>query len=594
MAEVVVDKLITKFLFDVDGAALDRLQTRMGNVRSKLNQFSTSLSRLGLVGVGALALIAKKSFAASKSFQNFSAILGASRDTMEELKNLGIQIGSNLPLMTSDIFNAGAALARAGKTVEEIKMLWEPVALLSVASPGVNVEDAADAIRLITDLWGLKTKEQINKVVNQLVLTGMITPGSVRGIVDALPQLAASSAVLGVKPEHLFAAIGQGTAGGAEATEVATLMGNIYKNLGRIFNAADRKQAGENAGRGAGLIPMIRQLVGGKDDEEAISIAKSLLNDTERKYGFMASLFKLLNQKMLDNPSPVNTAKIMGVLSSIGGGGSTGSSSFILLAKELPKLIKVMDLLAEVRPDRAQKFADTLFEGLSGSFIKLMAQIDTLFIRLSEMNTGLISFFDGLTQMITWLVKTDEEGKKVNATWITLIGTLFEWMAILLPLAIFLRLIAFSIGVLIVSTKLWAGALLLVGLAWKLSPFGLIITAITTLITLISYAWYNWESFLNFLTHPVEGILDWFRTDEDIAKRAKELQIKMEASGSAAPPVNSTTTQNSQKTVKVEVGEINVSASTESDAKEIGFEITERLGIVFEQLATSADDGQLA
>ena len=439
MATTLLDTFLVEFVFKGDRRELDKLERGIKNINQRLNNLVRPLTIAGTAGAAALGLIGKAGLDTEKALLRTRAELGLTEDQMRMLREEALRVGSTLPLNTADIVNAQRAYGKLGALFGEIIQDTPAIAGAAVAT-GLQPEQVAQYARIIQNVFGGDVEENLDLMV-RLANRGNATFAQLG---ESLQFSGQSAADAGLDFKTYIAVLGGVAGAGRSVESVAQGLTGIWARLAK---------ANEDIGRGGAIV---------MESFEGVGIS---FEDVSAKMDGTAEGF--VNVLRLINEAGLSTSQLTALLSTLAGDTYSASISY---AVQNPEAIRELLDEAALAPGEIVRQQEIILSGASGGITTMMAQIDTLLNRLAEFGTltGIQNFTKGVSVLIGWLTKTNEENELVNKGFLRLISAFVMALASLLVVAAALKVTTFALSGFVLLVKaargvvwLWRNALIL-------------------------------------------------------------------------------------------------------------------------------------
>ena len=434
----VIDTLVVDLVFKGDRQAFDRLNQNIKNVQQNLDRTAKRFAIIGTAGTAALGLIGKAGLDTEEALLRTRAALGLTEDQMKTLREEALRVGSTLPLNTKDIVNAQLAYGRLGATFEEIIRDAPAIAGAAVAT-GLQPEQVAQYAQIVQNVFG----GDINENLDVMLRLANRSPATFQAFGESLQFSGQSAADAGLDFKTYVATLGGVAGAGRSVESVAQGLTGMWARLAK---------SGEGIGRGGMIVT---------EAFEGVGISMTDVNaamDGTRE-GFI-SLLELIND------ADLTTTQLTALLSTLAGDTYSASISFAVQNPE-----KIRELLDEaaLAPGEVVRQQEIILSGASGGIKEMMALIDTLLNRLSQLGvlTAIERFVRGVSSIVTWLTKINEEDELVNKGFLRLATILLGGLTSLLAVGVALKALSFALGGFTVIVRaangvvwLWRNALL--------------------------------------------------------------------------------------------------------------------------------------
>ena len=408
---------------------MDKWDRGIKNLNQRLNNLVRPFTIAGTVGAASLGLIGKAGLDTEKALLRLRAELGLTEDQMRALREEALRVGSDLPLNTADIVNAQRAYGKLGATFAEIIRDAPAIAGAAVATD-LQPEQVARYARIVQNVFGGDPQENLDIMVRLATRS----QGDFLAFGEALQFSGQAAADAGLDFKTYISVLG-GLAGSGRSVE------SVSQGLQAIW--AKLAKAEEGIGEGGAVV---------QKAFEGVGISMTDVNATmDGTADSFVRLLELINNAGL---SPTQRTALLSTLADV-----TYASA---VSSAVQNTEKIRDLLAEaaLAPGEISRQQETVLSGASGGITIMMAQIDTLLNRLAEFGTltGLQQFSNGISGLIGWLTKMDEEGELVNRRVLQLISIGITALASLLAVAAALKVTTFALSGFVVLLKIARGA----------------------------------------------------------------------------------------------------------------------------------------
>ncbi len=111
MAETILDTFAVQFLFKGDRRALDRWEQGFKNVNRQINNVARTATLAGGALTAALFGVGRTIVGFEQTMNNLHAVLNASSEDMERLRNQAMELGSSTAFSASQVGDAQTELA---------------------------------------------------------------------------------------------------------------------------------------------------------------------------------------------------------------------------------------------------------------------------------------------------------------------------------------------------------------------------------------------------------------------------------------------------------------------------------------------------
>ena len=310
----------------------------------------------GMAGIAAgVAAVAAGLIAAGKKFADFEgsmnavkAVTGATSEEMGRMSALAKEMGASTAFSAKEAADGMAFLGRAGFSANEI--IEALPATLNLAAAGqLDLATASDIASNVLSGFNKNTSE-LGEVTDVMALAAASANTSVQALGQGIAIVGPVAANVGVSLEETAAAIGLLGDKGVPAEVAAT---GLRGAISRLLNPS--KEASE---------ALTRLGVTATDSTGEMRPFADILGDLEKGGLSAGDAMKIFGQRA--GPVMLNLV-------------STGTERFRKFTKEL-----------ENSEGAAQDMADTMVEGLHGSFVKLDSAVDTAMVNIGESISGIL------------------------------------------------------------------------------------------------------------------------------------------------------------------------------------------------------------
>ena len=322
----------------------------------------------GMAGIGAaVAAVAAGLVAAGKRFADFEgsmnavkAVTGASAAEMGALSDLAKEMGATTAFSAKEAADGMAFLGKAGFDAGEI--IEALPATLNLAAAGqLDLATASDIASNVLSGFNKNTSE-LGEVTDIMALAAASANTSVQALGQGISIVGPVAANVGVSLEQTAAAIGLLGDKGVPAEVAAT---GLRGAISRLLNPS--KEAAK---------ALDRLGVTATDASGEMRPLDDIIGDLEKSGLSAGDAMQIFGQRA--GPVMLNLV-------------STGADNFRKFTREL-----------ENSEGAAQDMADTMLEGLHGSFVKLESAVDTAMVNVGEGVSGvLVPVLDQLAKSAT-------------------------------------------------------------------------------------------------------------------------------------------------------------------------------------------------
>ncbi len=427
MATTVIDTLVTNLFYHTDMTSVRRAQAQLTKVRQGLTSLSNQFFAMGAGATAGLGIAIKKSAELDESLRKLKSRANLTDAELAKSKEIAIQVSTDLPKDAQEVVDAMTQFVALGLDIEEAWDLAAPATLGSIAS-GESVQDVARWATGIRNIYKIPV-EQMGEVIDQMAIIEDNSGAAFGQLGRALEHSLQSFKDADEPLESFFALMG--TAADAMKDPSATSQGFALV-LGNVAKASTKM------GRGSKMII---------DAFTNIGIAQEEMIAAREKGG-LRELFGLIQERL---PSQDHLTAFMTQI-----GGTTYAAALSNIVQNLEKVDRLTALQQGPHLGTGQRKADTMQEGLSGSFKVIAAQWDTLVNRIAD--SGLADWVEenirGLAGFFGWLTETrkevDEFGNEVDVLvrggMLNFIGIVLAAGPALLALGAGIRAVAWAIG----------------------------------------------------------------------------------------------------------------------------------------------------
>jgi len=577
MATTVLDTLITRFLYSVDAAQLDRAASTLGRAKDKADKFGNSLMAAGAVLTGALAGVGAK---VMQFEENLNAVQAAGEFTKAEmigLRDAAQRMGASTAFSAAQAAEAQQELAQAGYSAMDITKLLPEVLNLAAAG-SLSMAEAATVAKTGLKGFNLESKEM-----------GRIS--------DVLAKSASSSNTTVLEMGMAFSKASSTAANANVSLEATAAMLSVIQDRGIGAEIA-----------GTGVSSMFTKLaVPTKEATKAFNdmgITKKRLNYYIEQ-GDIVGLFKAMKKGGLDI---AKSAAIFGLeYNKLG----------LILANNADEVEKLNQTYLKAE-GTSKRMAQTKMQGLPGAFktttsvmegfiLKIgkagvTGQIESLLHFLGNLFDMLSSLPDPILQIIGWVLLAGPALLGLGVAFKTAAFAAGGLQAILAMLS------STGLGAIIRefilvarATNIWTAAQWLLNGALAANPIGVIVMGLAALVGAIIRVIAIWDKlkkawtegglwgavkrFFNFFGDDEEEQADGENTGQPSKTQKALAQAGALVGGTAQMPtasVGGTSTMSTTKSTvvhqdnSVSVGEVKVDARG-GDAKQIVHGISDEL-----------------
>ena len=462
MAETILDTFAVQFLFKGDRRALDRWEQGFKNVNRQINNVARTATLAGGALTAALFGVGRTIVGFEQTMNNLQAVLNASSEDMERLRDQAMELGSSTAFSASQVGDAQTELALIFGDVERTTKALPDV--LNLASAGqLEMGEAAKLVGSQMNAFGL-TVDDTQRIVDVLAKAASSGATTVRELAPALRQVAPAAKLANLSIERTAAFIVALRDIGLQAEQAGTAFRNIIVRLTESRPAEDFLVALSDIG--------VRF-----EDLKALA-----------QRGEYEEIFRRLGDAGLDAATAISLF------------GTEGFSAGANLSESISKVDALTESLigAEGWAEQMRLIQE---QGLPGAIAAFRSALESLQLELGSagLTNWLAAAADALRGFVLWL--RDASG------WVkTTMAIVLASGPVLLGLAVFLKLVTFALSGLVPLLKLARGA------AW-LWRNALILTRIQMGLLSVQTWWANSAlrgfatSMLKFARAPVAGMV---------------------------------------------------------------------------------------
>lgn len=219
-------------------AQIGRHQRNVGNYGSALGGVARNLlGAFGVVGgIAMFAMVLKNAFGTVREFTKENAVLagvlGTTRDQVSDLTQQAVMLGSQYPVLATDVTKLQVSYARLGFTQSEILNLTEATIQGSIALNS-SLDKTATLVGAVVRAFGDLGTQDSSKIIDVLTKATQRSSLSFDGLETALPKVAAAANALGVDLETVTAQLGIAQDATLDASISATSLRNIYLEISK-------------------------------------------------------------------------------------------------------------------------------------------------------------------------------------------------------------------------------------------------------------------------------------------------------------------------------------------------------------------------
>ena len=414
MAETILETFAVQILFKGDRRELDRWEQGFKKVNRQINNVARTATLAGGALTAALFGVGRTILGFEQTMNNLQAILNASSEEMEKLREQALEFGSATAFSASQVGEAQTELAQGFGDVERtLKALPD---VLNLASAGqLSMGEAAALVRNQMNAFGL-TIDDVSHITDVLAKAATSGSTTVRELAPAFAQVASAASKAGLSIERTAAFIVALRDVGLRAEQAGTALRNVMVRLTEpeppqnFLNALNRI---------------------GVSFEELKRLAQR---------GEYEDIFRRLGEAGLDAATAISLF------------GTEGFSAGASLTDSISKVEALTESLigAEGWAERMRLIQE---QGLPGAVAAFRSALEGLQLSLGEAGlTGWIAkAADTLRGFVVWLRNADGWVK-------TTMAIVLASGPVLLGLAVFLKLVTFALSGLVPLLKLARGA----------------------------------------------------------------------------------------------------------------------------------------
>lgn len=222
---------------------LKKLDSQIGRSQRHVGDYGRALggvarNLLGAFGVvGGLAMFAKvlkDAFSTVREFTKENAVLagvlGTTRDQVEKLTEQAVSLGSQYPILASEVTKLQVSYARLGFTQAEIIDLTEATIQGSIALNS-SLDDTATLVGAVVKAYSsLGTSDSV-KIIDQLTLSTQRSSLSFESLEIALPKVAGAASALNESLSGTLSKLAIAQDATLDASVAGTSLRNIYLEI---------------------------------------------------------------------------------------------------------------------------------------------------------------------------------------------------------------------------------------------------------------------------------------------------------------------------------------------------------------------------
>ena len=414
MAETILETFAVQFLFKGDRRELDRWEQGFKKVNMQLNSVARTAAVAGGALTAALFGVGRTIVGFEQTMNNLQAVLNASAEDMERLRDQAMELGSSTAFSASQVGEAQTELALLfGDLEQTIKALPDVLNLASAGQLGMG--EAAKLAGSQMNAFGLSV-DDVGHITDVLAKAASSGATTVRELAPALAQVAPAANKAGLSIERTVAFIVSLRDVGLRAEQAGTALRNVISRL----TEPDPPQNFLNALNSIGV---------------SFEGLKSLAQRGEYE-----EIFRRLSDAGLDAATAISLF------------GTEGFSAGASLTDSIAKVEALTESLmgAEGWAERMRLIQE---QGLPGAIAAFRSALEGLQLELGEagLTRWLAAAADALRGFVLWL--RDASG------WVkTTMAIVLASGPVLLGLAVFLKLVTFALSGLVPLLKLARGA----------------------------------------------------------------------------------------------------------------------------------------
>ena len=412
--ETILDTFAVQFLFKGDRRALDRWEQGFKNVNRQINNVARTATLAGGALTAALFGVGRTIVGFEQTMNNLHAVLNASSEDMERLRNQAMELGSSTAFSASQVGDAQTELALIFGDVERTTKALPDV--LNLASAGqLEMGEAAKLVGSQMNAFGL-TVDDTQRIVDVLAKAASSGATTVRELAPALRQVAPAAKLANLSIERTAAFIVALRDIGLQAEQAGTAFRNIIVRLTESRPAQDFLVALSDIG--------VRF-----EDLKALA-----------QRGEYEEIFRRLGDAGLDAATAISLF------------GTEGFSAGANLSESISKVDALTESLigAEGWAERMRLIQE---QGLPGAIAAFRSALEGLQLELGSagLTNWIAAAADALRGFVLWL--RDASG------WVkTTMAIVLASGPVLLGLAAFLKLVTFALSGLVPLLKIAAWA----------------------------------------------------------------------------------------------------------------------------------------
>ena len=385
---------------------------------------------MGAVAAVPFAKIAKTAVDTDAALRQLEARSKANADEMERFKLQAYEVGSVLPLTTSDIIRAQTAFYQLGFTIDEVFTATPAISRFAAAMK-IQVEDAARYAAVALNTFK-EDASALDRILGEIAKAETLTPSTAQQIGESFQYSASTAAAAGLNTAEYISILGNLGKSGRDIESAS-------QGLSLFLTQIDRGLSG--FGRGQKIVT---------EAFEALDISMEEVRGTMR--GLPGDFTRLLNL-MRERAGQLPRERLTAALAALSG--TTYASAFRLLiqdANEIPAVTdKIADSMTELEAQTRLRM-----RGISGAWTQFRAMVDTLENVLADVGISgpVESLLRNISGVIGELVRQEEvvdsAGRRVkryaNEDLLVAISTTLRWGVSLLAAGAAVRVLSWTLG----------------------------------------------------------------------------------------------------------------------------------------------------
>ena len=543
MAETVLDRFVTEFIFKGDTRALAGVERGINNVRKRIDGVSRGMTIAGAGLTGALIGVGATVYNFEQEINTLQAATNATAEDMAKMRGQAIELGRSTQFSASQAASAQKLLGQAGLDTNQIIAAMPGV--LNLAAAG-NLDMARAADITTSTLAGFQLEaEQTGRVGDVLAAAASNAKTTVSEMGEAITGAAPLANALGISLEDTAAAVALLQNNGIQAAESGIGFRNM---LIRMLNISGPAEDALEEGLAKGMKKLAEQMkLGGEAGEQAKTQLQSLQGAIDKGLG--PTLKKLAAEGKWEEA--LRQLKAAGIeadaMTTIFG--ARAANMALILGNNLDKLDQLQGVTQNAAGE-ATRMAEAMMQGIVGAWKQIISRTETLMIALGDagLTKIIIKLLDTGTMLIDKFLELSPPIKTAVAAIIgagpalLAVGFALKFLSIglggLIPL---MKAYAFAVsfagkimGVFALITKVATGSVSVFGLALKAAGIGIILTLITAAVMAAIYVFKNWEDVVayvkkgwdavnNYLGGALAPLLQWVERIQAIWKRFTSL-----------------------------------------------------------------------